>query len=544
MKFFALSLLLATADASIRSSTSRRLSFELIAGYSPRSQVTDHNAIDLDQAAMELSLSDGTAQSFQVAREIYEQGGFSKSFAQVILSQPLSRTVSKGTQITGLGQNGQVVLGKAIGDFLPGSEIIRIQYKTSDIQADYVGCQVGAVFERDLAKDTSSSMVGCFAAGGQLSIEGSPERYNYTYNVFEDNDNARTIQGFSTGAKDKMYDCATCPYSDYEKFVEYYGAFDYADQWVLAAFASKNTDFKRGNANFAQYGFTGRAEAIKKGTVYMNIMMYVIREFEDALDDCKAKCINCNDDPVHAWDEGVAFYTGSLEGQDGVNSGKLYHALADKRCQNFKTCGTQGSEVAGISKLNYDLLSEFGRGQQELLVGNCDAARSSKERIAELIFVPVVQGSLRYAYITDKEIATAGEKAEAEGAVFAAAVLPVVHACNAKDAEIIYDNLAVGSGKADFAAVKKAFERNYKCMGITCEDIGGLWDSTQNKYMPGASPCKASSKKETNGLAIGLGVSAGLIALVGVGAVLFMRQREVMGSPIFEPALQKTEGIA
>jgi hypothetical protein len=56
-----------------------------------------------------------------------------------------------------------------------------------------------------------------------------------------------------------MYDCATCPYSDYEKFVEYYGAFDYADQWVLAAFESKNTDFKRGNANFAQYGFTGRA---------------------------------------------------------------------------------------------------------------------------------------------------------------------------------------------------------------------------------------------------------------------------------------------
>lgn len=33
----------------------------------------------------------------------------------------------------------------------------------------------------------------------------------------------------------------------------------------------------------------------------MHIWMYVIREMEDALDDCKEGCIidNCNDDPVH-----------------------------------------------------------------------------------------------------------------------------------------------------------------------------------------------------------------------------------------------------
>eukprot|EP00978_Attheya_sp_CCMP212_P040497 scaffold221459_cov24-Attheya_sp.AAC.1 len=64
--------------------------------------------------------------------------------------------------------------------------------------------------------------------------------------------------------------------------------------------------------------------------------------------------------------------------------------------------------------------------------------------------------------------------------------------------------------------------------------------------MPGGSPCKTTNKKESNSLAIGLGVSAGLIALVGVGAVLFMRGREKMGKPIFEPVVQKgtVEGIA
>ena len=34
---------------------------------------------------------------------------------------------------------------------------------------------------------------------------------------------------------------------------------------------------------------------------------------------------------VHALDEGVAFYTGALEGEDGSGSGKLMYALSDKR---------------------------------------------------------------------------------------------------------------------------------------------------------------------------------------------------------------------
>ena len=42
----------------------------------------------------------------------------------------------------------------------------------------------------------------------------------------------------------------------------------------------------------------------------MNIYMYVICEFYDAIDDCQNGCINCNNDPVHARDKGVAFYIG------------------------------------------------------------------------------------------------------------------------------------------------------------------------------------------------------------------------------------------
>jgi hypothetical protein len=44
----------------------------------------------------------------------------------------------------------------------------------------------------------------------------------------------------------------------------------------------------------------------------MNIWMAAVGEFEAAIADCKNSCVSCNDSPVHSWDKGVAFYTGSL----------------------------------------------------------------------------------------------------------------------------------------------------------------------------------------------------------------------------------------
>ena len=83
---------------------------------------------------------------------------------------------------------------------------------------------------------------------------------------------------------------------------DYYGVDEYADHWVQSAFDGNMTKFTNGNANFSKYGFDGKEQAIKKGTAYMNAFMYVIREFEDALDICTE---SDNDGAVHAWDEGV-----------------------------------------------------------------------------------------------------------------------------------------------------------------------------------------------------------------------------------------------
>jgi hypothetical protein len=243
--------------------------------------------------------------------------------------------------------------------------------------------------------------------------------------------------------------------------------------------------------------------------------MYVIRELEDSLDDCNKGCgtDECNDDAVHALDEAVAFYSGSLlltEDGDGI----LSYALAEKRCENFNTC------LEGESKVNAEIFVQFRKMQNHLQRKECDAARLSKERIVQLMYVPMIQGTIRYAYKSGEEN-DSSEKSEAEGASFAAAVLPIVHACNERDASTIYENMRVGNAApVDFSAVKRAFEHNYGCMGVTCSDIGGLHDGKD--YFPKAEPCGLS-----NGVNVGaaVGISLAVIAVLAlVGGLLFMRR--------------------
>eukprot|EP00581_Thalassiosira_minuscula_P007471 CAMPEP_0183710558 /NCGR_PEP_ID=MMETSP0737-20130205/6262_1 /TAXON_ID=385413 /ORGANISM="Thalassiosira miniscula, Strain CCMP1093" /LENGTH=547 /DNA_ID=CAMNT_0025938857 /DNA_START=120 /DNA_END=1763 /DNA_ORIENTATION=+ len=527
------SFAVAEGSASTRwNNLRRRLSWDKVAGYLPGSQVTDHCAIDLDQKVIEEQLNLKTPESFENARKIYNHGGYSKSYASITLDTGLEGAIEKGDQILGKSADGTEVSGKAYTDYPKGSETIKVQYSTTDLQASYVECQVGALLE--------TNTKGCFIDQGELTIGGKP--YTYLYDVAKENKNGRTISGFSEQAKDKMHTgCTGCPYTDFMYYYNYYGTDDYAHQWVEAAFDGGRTSFSNGNADFSKYGFDGKVEVIKKGTAYMNVFMYVIRELEDALDDCQRGCINCNDDPVHAWDEGVCFYTGSIEGVDGLtDDGKLLHQLADKRCNNFKTCGAEGSDLDGTAKLNYDLMSLFSVGNFQLQTGNCPAARETTKHIINKMYVPLVQGTLRYAYKVDK--LNGPEKEQAEGAVFAAAVLPRVHAASPSAAETIYENMKVGASSTDFKAVKRAFESVYSKMGITCSDVGGLWNDAADGYYEGMEPCMqtistmnaAGETKTNNTLAIALGCTFGALFAIAAAMVLYMRSREKQGAPVFK----------
>ena len=78
---------------------------------------------------------------------------------------------------------------------------------------------------------------------------------------------------------------------------------------------------------------------------------------------------------------------------------------------------------------------------------------------------------------------------EVKSATYAASILPIVHDCNQDDASQIYSNLGLGQsqGTVDVLSVKHALEKNYGCMGITCADIGGVWEGKY--YGHYSQPC-------------------------------------------------------
>jgi len=485
-----------------------------IAGYSPASKVTSHNAIDLDQWAIQIELGE-TSINYNKVQEIYENGGNSKTYAEFPVAS-VSSALSKGDAVVGTGVNGNSALsGKMYSNIAATSTFqvstIKVSYPTSDNQATYVNCKGGALRAHSSPTPMTPYILtdGCFT-NASLTVTALNGQVTLTPTGPVTNKAGRTLQGFSTKAQGTMYEknvgCAGasdrstdgCPYFDFTMYYRYYGSYDYANRFVLAAITGQETRFGNGDAS-VNMNFNGqddalRKECIKKGTAYMNAYMYAIREFEDAIDDCVGGCSGgqCNslslDASVHAWDEGVAFYTGSLEGQikGGNSDGKLSYRLAEKRCVNFKTCGQNSDLITGTSYVNTKLFEQLDIGKTNLLAGKCEETRPVVRKMVALMSIPLIQGTLRYAYKISKQNDISA-KSRGEGAVFAAAIVPRVAHCNSASASTIMTNMRVGATSTDFVAIKSAFELTYDCMNITCAEVGGLW-SGQDYYVD-ADPC-------------------------------------------------------
>jgi len=461
---FAVSVMLVP---TVSGDMSRRLSYAKIAGYEPGSDVTSHNALDLDQKMLEAHLKK-TPPDFANAKLVYTVGGHSGALA-TMLTSALPTAFNKSAVAVQAGSS-------CVGDSCTLKYAVAAGATSVTV---YYGSDVACI---EGAHNTDKSIAGCCSTSAALSIAGvstgNPSAVANSY---------RTLQGFSLQAEAKMKG-----QPHYEKFKKYYGTGDYGNKYIMAALD--------GTGAFAGKASVVRVEGAKKASAYMNVWMYTIREMEDAIKDCKADCISCNDKPVHAWDEAVAFYTGSLVGTDAsAGSGKMLYALAEKRCQNYKTCA--GESASGKSAVNTKILSQFQLGQAALQGSKCVDVPAIKEAIVKLMIVPLVQGALRYAYKIDR--LQGGDKEKAEGAVFAASVLPMVAHCDAAAAKIISNNLKIESATPmsyGFPAVKEAFEKTYACLGITCADVGGLLvTSTPPAYHADFSPCGPGAGKPLDG---------------------------------------------
>lgn len=84
------------------------------------------------------------ATSFAAARKVYEQGGFSKSVAE-LTTVPLLQAISAGTAVTGESESSDPVAGTIVSDAALGATKISVLYDVSTVQANYSYCQVGGL---------------------------------------------------------------------------------------------------------------------------------------------------------------------------------------------------------------------------------------------------------------------------------------------------------------------------------------------------------------------------------------------------------------
>jgi hypothetical protein len=82
-------------------------------------------------------------------------------------------------------------------------------------------------------------------------------------------------------------------------------------------------------------------------------------------------------------------------------------------------------------QVNPDLAAQFAVGKLNLQLSQCAAADVVKDRVVKLMRIGLTQSTLRYAYIVGELAGTS--KATAEGATFAAGLLPAMHACSATE---------------------------------------------------------------------------------------------------------------
>ena len=121
------------------------------------------------------------------------------------------------------------------------------------------------------------------------------------------------------------------------------------------------------------------------------------------------------------------------------------------------------------SNVNAMLLRLYRAGLTDVTYGDCDAAETKIAKIVSVMTVPLVQGTLKYAYSSGdgKSVGTDG-KAFAEMNAFGSSLIARVHACNAEAAAVLDRNMAIPKTWTDetaaavvpdgWAAVKTAIE--------------------------------------------------------------------------------------
>jgi len=244
-------------------------------------------------------------------------------------------------------------------------------------------------------------------------------------------------------------------------------------------------------------------ESAKKITQYTTTLIEMFQLMEKAVQQAK-KDGGCfaytgNKEGGTPCEEAAKFWDQAAAVQDGPNY------LGTKRCQNYLTCGwtfenKDPNGVANIAIANQKVLNLFQVGQNAIRTGDIVGAKGIIKLIQSAQLVSYIQGVARYAYkISAEEDPSLAEnnKEYAEGMAFSTGMLPQLYKCDRSAAEIVDKKFQLVKGNTFKGTIEEflvVLRKNYQCLGITCEDVGGLWDKKEGstdpqEYYPGAEPC-------------------------------------------------------
>ncbi|KAH8045120.1 hypothetical protein JL721_12703 [Aureococcus anophagefferens] len=156
-------------------------------------------------------------------------------------------------------------------------------------------------------------------------------------------DGFRTLRGFSKDLSGEP---------TYDEFLAYHGNAKYADDYVRAVMWDRLSDNSTAKLDPRPELFSTNTlswdmafQMALKAAQYQSTWMYSLHELYSALGKCEAGDVGPEGAP-HAWDEGWAFYVGSIPGETGSPFGSLSYALPDMRCNAWNYCADDAGRPA------------------------------------------------------------------------------------------------------------------------------------------------------------------------------------------------------
>lgn len=475
-------------------------------------------ALDGDQRTVLARLAAESTASMAFARSVFELGAFSESYAQLtfeddrfVMGSIPSNTPVSGVTLEGIAIEGVSFSGKAAGD-----NTLIVHYPATEAAGGSGNlCRVGG--------NPSPITTGCFSPTGTATLilpnpnptpglldtdSGMAVYYDYSYDLLLHNSNALSLA--------KLQGDRKAPYqTTLQKYINFYGSPDYDNEWIRAGFEGRATpgfanDMQQAtDSDFSKLDLEGRHAALKWGMVVLKVWIFVVESIEEAVSKCDGT-MSASETSIDGWDRAVAAYTGSgpiASAPTNPDEGYFLYSLVETDCRDFGTCSTFSTVGTSMAPLNRDIFEAFSSGRDALMSGDCLAAGQHSKSISRKMTIPLVQGILRNAHALDlQEIQDGWVRGQV--AAYASAILPLIHECSSGTAYTLLEDLIRRDiAGTSFEVVKDSLERTYTCLGITCEDVGGLLTVNKNGYEPGAGPCGKNSSGGGNGVTVSPAVS-------------------------------------